>query len=120
MQQARPIRPVTTPDNREPRTSVYGQVAVNIRLLSGEQIETQGWVKNLNTRGMFTWCSLPLPDEAPCEFSLEMLHDNTSVSGRGWVVYSDEIGMAIQFDDFHPDEMLTLGGFLARAIGEQS
>lgn len=120
MQQARPIRPVTTPDNREPRTSVYGQVAVNIRLLSGEQIETQGWVKNLNTRGMFTWCSLPLPDEAPCEFNLEMLHDNTSVSGRGWVVYSDEIGMAIQFDDFHPDEMLTLGGFLARAIGEQS
>ena len=97
MRSSRPKVPETTPETREPRTHVYGNVGVEIRMV-GDGMDICGWAKTLNTGGMSIVSDERFPANVECEFRLNFIDDGDSIDGHGWVVYANGNGMAIQFD----------------------
>lgn len=102
----RPIKPATTPATRERRTPVPVALRAAL-LLYNEREKVCGWVRRINTGGMYLQSRARFPRETEVIVEAMVWEGDRArpLSVRGWVAYEDPHGMGIQFD--HP-EPLTL------------
>ncbi|MDH5526340.1 MAG: hypothetical protein OEY97_03410 [Nitrospirota bacterium] len=112
MSRPRPLRPTTNRQSRDQRLDMLGRVTAKIRKVGTDDV-IHGRVKCLNLRGLFTWCELHLPDDTECEIHLDFPDEQIAIDGLGWVVYSEDTGMAIQFDEFSAENARKLASILA-------
>lgn len=112
MSRPRPLRPSTTRQNREQRIDMLGRVIAKIRKVGTDDV-VHGRIKCLNMRGLFAWCELHLPDDTECDICLEFPDEKISVNVNGWVVYSEDTGMAFQLDEPKGEDSKKLAGLLA-------
>ncbi|MDH5526341.1 MAG: hypothetical protein OEY97_03415 [Nitrospirota bacterium] len=113
MKKARPKRKPTTPKTRAPRIAVEGKVTVEIGL-AGEIPETVGDVRNINHMGLYMWTDRALPEEAEVDFRITFPSQGEAIDGHGWVVFSNERSIAVQFDDWDRDTGKALDSLLKR------
>jgi hypothetical protein len=94
----RPMKPVTTPATREPRTPVPDAVRAALFLYNGRE-KVCGWVRMLNTGGMYLQSKARFPDDTEVYLETLVWEDHTprALRVRGWVAYEDRRGMGIQF-----------------------
>jgi len=109
----RPVKPVTTPETRERRTPVPGAVRAALFLYNGKE-KVCGWVRMLNTGGMYLQSKARFPAETEVVLETMVWDDNTPhpVQVRGWVAYEDNRGMGIQFSTPDASTLARLRGLL--------
>lgn len=112
----RPVKPATTPRTREPRTPVPGAVRAALFLYNGKE-KVCGWVRKLNTGGMYLQSKARFPRETEVRVETVVWEDDTprAFTVKGWVAYEDNRGMGIQFS---PPDAATLSRlrYLIRAF----
>jgi hypothetical protein len=95
----RPPKPVTTPATREPRTPVPVALRAALLLYNGKE-KVCGWVRRINTGGMYLQSRARFPGETEVIVEALVWDGNTAhpLHLKGWVAYEDRRGMGIQFD----------------------
>jgi hypothetical protein len=111
----RPRKPVTTPATRAPRTHVHAKVSCHIEV-PGIGESTGGQVLNLSPGGVRVATDQVLPKEAECEVHLQFGGDPPDIWVKGWVAYTHEEGLAIQFDHLTPEARLAIEQIMARFL----
>lgn len=97
----RPVREITVPSTRELRVNVHERVGAAMASL-GEPAAVFAKVRTLNTKGMSVRCDHRFPLETECRFRLMSEEGKPFATVVGWIVYHDDQGMAVQFDDLEP------------------
>lgn len=111
----RPPKPVTTLATRSPRAHVRARVACRIEVpATGEA--TTGPVLNLNPEGLSADTDRVLPADAECEVLLRFGGDPPDLRVKGWVVYADARGLAVQFDHLSAEARLAVEQVTARFL----
>lgn len=109
----RPVKPITTPKSREPRIKVAKPLRAALFLCNGRE-KVCGWVRQLNTSGMYLQNKARFPPET--EVFMEALiwegEAARQLKIKGWVAYEDNFGMGIQFDRPDPETRSLLTRFL--------
>jgi hypothetical protein len=111
----RPLKPATTPDTREPRTPVPSAVRAALFLYNGKE-KVCGWVRKLNTGGMYLQSKARFPRETEVFIETMVWEDDTprAFKVRGWVAYEDPRGMGIQFAPPDADTLACLRYLIGR------
>jgi len=102
----RPHKPATTPETREPRTPVPVALRAALLLYNGKE-KVSGWVRRINTGGMYLQSRARFPGETEVIVAAMVWEGDSArpLQLRGWVAYEDRRGMGIQFDR-PPDSVL--------------
>ncbi|MDH4228307.1 MAG: hypothetical protein OEW11_00995 [Nitrospirota bacterium] len=108
----RPVKPVTTPDTRTPRVPLPQEgpgAAWGVAASAHDATRASGQLLSLNTEGTFIVCEdanqAPFVPETYISLTVRVEEaggGERSFEVRGWVVYTLEEGMAIQFDEPDP------------------
>lgn len=93
----RPAKETTIPSMREVRVDVKEALIAAI-LIVGAPKPVYGWVSTLNTQGMKLRSDYVLPPDTECRFRLFTREKQPIADMTGWVVYSKDGSMAVQFD----------------------
>lgn len=111
----RPAKPITTPATREPRTPVPAALRAALFLYNGKE-KVCGWVRKLNTGGMYLQSKARFPRETEV-FVETLVWEGDAARAfrvRGWVASEDPRGMGIQFAPPDPDTLAALRRVIRR------
>jgi hypothetical protein len=111
----RPRKPVTTPATRAPRAHVRAQVGCRV-VVSGMGEAANGQVVKLGPGGMLVATPQVLPADIECDLCLLFGGDPPDTWLKGWVVYADGTGLAIQFDTLTPEVRRAIQQVMARFL----
>jgi hypothetical protein len=103
------MKPVTTPATREPRVPVPAPLRAALFLYNGKE-KVCGWVRRLNTGGMYLQSKARFPRETEVFVETLVWDDDTprAFRVRGWVATEDPRGMGIQFAPPDADTLAAL------------